>query len=79
MNGYWMRFNVRLLSRIERVWDSIAVGSVCEIHGLLIAAEVFGIISLLKDLHCWKFEVRKINISCVYLIMKFTIILKKLE
>lgn len=50
MNGYWMRFNVRLLSGIERVWDSIAVGSVCEIHGLLIAAEVFGIISLLKVL-----------------------------
>lgn len=35
---------------IERVWDSIAVGSVCEIHGLLIAAEVFGIVSLLRVL-----------------------------
>lgn len=32
---------------LERVWDSIAV---CEIRGLLIAAEVFGIISLVKVL-----------------------------
>lgn len=66
---------------LERVWDSIAV---CEIRGLLIAAQVFGIISLvkvLKDLQRIRLE-RLIFHTCIHLVIIYSeiyMILKKFE